>query len=94
MVFGGSSGGKTPVHNDDLSHTQILAECAKLGGQMWEDRVFTAQGNRALYLPRGSTAQYSGGNKIKWLRPHEVNGVTQEIALTRDGTDAGDVIQG
>lgn len=94
MVFGGGAGARTVVHNDDMSHTQILAECASLNGQLWEDRVFTAQGDRALYLQRGSTASFNGGKKVKWLRPTEVKGSSTAIDFIRDGAEAGDVIQG
>jgi hypothetical protein len=93
MVFSGAAS-KTSVHNDDLSHTQILAECSSLGGALWEDRAFSAQGDRALYLPRGSTARYNGGQKIKWLRPNEMTGAGSSVDFIRDGAESGDVIQG
>ena len=82
------------VCNDDLGRAQILEECARLGGALWEDKVFTAQGDRCIYLPRGSVAQYNGGKKIRWLRPSEIKGSSADIAFIKDGTEAGDVTQG
>ncbi|KAL1529927.1 hypothetical protein AB1Y20_000855 [Prymnesium parvum] len=91
MVFGS---GKRRAHNDDLTRAQVLEECARLAGAPWEDPVFSAQGDRALYLRRNSTARYNNGLKIKWLRPEEINGATADISFIKDGIEAADVIQG
>jgi hypothetical protein len=85
------------VAGNDLTHRQIKEECARLAGQLWEDRRFPAQDPRTLYGPDGlpSGKPYGGGGAVRWLRPHEVKGASKEgLGLVHDGADAGDVIQG
>ena len=96
MVFG-QPGETISVANGDLSQRQILEECARLGGGLWEDRRFPASDPRTLYGPDGQPAAGKpyGGGSVRWLRPHELKGAeSAQLAMVRGGAEAGDVLQG
>ena len=97
MVFGGNPE-EIRTWKNDISYRQIMDECKRMPpGELWTDKAFPADDDRSIYVNGRTTASgkpYANGN-IRWLRPHEVKGADiNQLALIKDGADAGDVIQG
>ena len=62
---------------------------------MWVDQRFAAESPTTLYVTGEPADKPYNNGKVRWLRPHEVaDADASQIALTRGGADAGDVIQG